>query len=72
MIRVPDLLSDPVYHDEEAARLYLQEVALAGWRLLPVLRRARRHQAGGGASMGEAGSTARPARTNSRCASAPS
>jgi transposase-like protein len=26
MIPVPELLSDPVYHDEEAARLYVQEV----------------------------------------------
>jgi transposase-like protein len=26
MIPVPELLSDPVYHDEEQARLYLQEV----------------------------------------------
>jgi len=25
-MRTPELLSDPVYHDEEAARLYLQEV----------------------------------------------
>jgi transposase-like protein len=25
-MRTPELLSDPVYHDEEAARLYLQEI----------------------------------------------
>ena len=38
-MKTPELLSDPVYHDEEAARLYRPGGSLAGWRVLPVLRR---------------------------------
>ena len=33
-------ITDPVFHDEEKAREFLEIGALASWSRLPVLRRA--------------------------------
>src|SRR5579872_6238980 len=53
MIPVPELLSDPVYHDEEAARLYLQAARWPEGVYCPFCGALDDIKPVGGASMGE-------------------
>ena len=70
-MRTPELLSDPVYHDEEAARLYLQEARWPDGVYCPFCGALDDIKPLGGESMGP-GWFYCPAiaRTSSRCASA--
>ena len=40
-MRTPELLSDPAYHDEDAARAYLEEVRWPDGPYLSILRPTR-------------------------------
>ena len=69
-MQTPELLSDPVYHDEDAARVVYRGRALAGFRDLPALRRARQDRSARRPRRSvRAGGTADRARASSRCAS---
>ena len=69
-MKTPELLSDPVYHDEEAARLYVQEVRWPDGVYCPFCGGFDDVSPWAATAWGRAGSIARPAGTSSRCASA--
>ena len=69
-MQTPELLSDPVFHDEDAARAYIEEVRWPDHVFCPFCGAWKRSTSSAANRWGQAGGIAARARTSSPSVSA--